>query len=500
MRSGRMWNAWMTFSCERNDFTLGLKMHNAIDLGVIIMQNNENLLREIPHVDKLMKNELLTDNEIIKEFNIYRHEITDAVRDVLSDIREAIISGKTEKVPDENEIAQKAVNLAAERSQKGIQKVINGTGCILHSNLGRACMSQAAAKAAYEAARSYSTLEYDVLAGERGSRTFCVEAYLNELTGAEASLVVNNNAAAVLLILTSIASGGNVLVSRGELVEIGGGFRVPEIISQCGCTLRAVGTTNKTRLKDYKKAIGKKTKALLKVHTSNFKIVGFSESVSVGQLAILGRSQGVPVIEDIGSGAIIDMQKYGIHSEPCVRQSLKDGADIVSFSGDKLLGGPQCGIIVGSKKYVDEMKKHPLYRALRADKMTIAALEATLRVYFDVKAAEREIPVLSMLSATKEELKERAEKLLELIRESGGKAEIVSCKSVAGGGSVPGLELPSYAVVPSVQGRSAEGLEKFLREQQLPIIGRIEEGKLLLDVRTIFEDDFEYVAAVMSAG
>ena len=467
------------------------------------MQKIEELLRQIPQVDKLLKHgllmghELLTDNEAIKELNLYRYEITNALRDVLSDIREAIISGESDTVPGEQEIVQKAVDMAQERSKKGIRKVINGTGCILHSNLGRACMSQAAANAAQTVAGSYSTLEYDVIKGQRGSRTASAEDYINEITGAEASLIVNNNAAAVLLILSAIAKGGNVLVSRGELVEIGGSFRVPDIITQCGATLRAVGTTNKTRLKDYKKAVSKKTKALLKVHTSNFKIVGFSQSVTVKQLVSVGRPLGIPVIEDIGSGALIDMQKYGITGEPYARQSLKDGADIVSFSGDKLLGGPQCGIIAGSKKYVDEMKKHPLYRALRADKMTIAALEATLRVYSDPKAAEQEIPVLAMLSLSEEAIKERAEKLLDLIKKQGGSAEIVSCKSVAGGGSVPGLELPSFAIVPSTS-INAVKLDDILRQQKIPIIGRIEDNKLLLDVRTLFEDDYKYIANIIA--
>ena len=460
------------------------------------MQQIEELLRQIPQVDKLLKNELF-NNELTKELDVYRHEITDTLRDVLADIRESIISGAADTVPGEKEIVQKAANLAVERAQKGIRRVINATGCILHSNLGRACMSKAAAKAAYSAAISYSTLEYNTKTGKRGSRTGCVEEYVNKITGAQASLIVNNNAAAVLLILSAIASGGNVLVSRGELVEIGGGFRIPDIITQCGSKLREVGTTNKTRLKDYKKAIGKKTKALLKVHTSNFKIVGFSESVTVKQLASIGKPLGIPVIEDIGSGALINMQKFGITGEPYIKRSLKDGADIVSFSGDKLLGGPQCGIIVGSKRYIRKMKKHPLYRALRVDKMTIAALEATLRVYMDSSAAEREIPVLTMLSLSDEALRERADKLLGLIKKQGGSAKIVSCKSVAGGGSVPGLEMPSYAVVPSVC-MSADKLEKLLREQKVPIIGRIENNKLLLDVRTIFENNYKYIARIVS--
>ena len=451
------------------------------------MHDTENLLRKIPHVDKLMKNEIITG------CNIYRHEITEAVRDVLADLREVLMAGQTEAVPDDDDIAQTAVELAAGRARKGIRGVINGTGVVLHSNLGRACLSSAAAKAAHDAAAAYCTLEYDVEKGERGSRTECIEKYLGEITGCDAALVVNNNAAAVLLILTTIASGGNVVVSRGELVEIGGGFRVPDIISQCGCALREVGTTNKTRITDYENAIDGDTKALLKVHSSNYKIVGFTESVAIKELAALGKPQGIPVIEDIGSGALTDMRRYGIYGEPLVLESLRNGADVVSFSGDKLLGGPQCGIVLGGKKYIDVMKKHPLYRALRSDKMTIAALEATLRVYVDLRAAEREIPVLSMLSLTEDELRSRAEKLCDEVRRRGGNVEVVSTKSVAGCGAVPGLELNSYGIAP-IGAENPEEVERYLRELPKPIIGRIENDRLLLDVRTIFEDDYGYIA------
>jgi len=454
------------------------------------MQEKENLLRKIPHMDKLIK------HEIIADCGFYRHEITEAVRDVLSDVRETLISGKSESVPKDEEIALRATYLASKRAQKCMRRVINGTGVILHSNLGRACISQKAASAAYDAATSYSTLEYDTKKGERGSRTSRIEKFLCEITEAKSALVVNNNAAAVLLTLTSIASGGNIIVSRGELVEIGGSFRVPDIIELCGSKLKAVGTTNKTKVSDYESSVDEYTKAILKVHTSNFKVVGFTESASVKELAKLGKSNNIPVIEDIGSGALIDMGRYGITDEPLVRERLKNGADIVTFSGDKLLGGPQCGIILGSKKCVDRMRQHPMYRALRCDKMTIAALEATLRVYFDPRLAEMEIPVLQMLSASESELHEKAKRLCGEIEKCGGRAETEETKSVAGGGAVPGLELNSYAVAP--QGKlSASALESKLRKMEVPIIGRIEDDKFLLDVRTIFEDDFEYISGAI---
>ena len=450
------------------------------------MRHSNDILKKIPHVDKLMKHKIITDS------GVYRHEAAEAVREVLAKLREKILAGEIDDVPDEDELAQNAVDLAAGYSRRGIRRVINGTGVILHSNLGRANLSKAAAQAAADAASSYCTLEYDPEKGARGSRTACVEDHLNKLTGSEASLVVNNNAAAVLLILSAVAGGGNVIISRGELVEIGGGFRVPDIISQCGGTLREVGTTNKTRLADYENAIDADTKALLKVHTSNFKIMGFTESVTVKELAALGKSRGIPVVEDIGSGALTDMRKYGIHDEPYATESLKNGADIVSFSGDKLLGGPQCGIVLGKKTYISAMKKHPLYRALRVDKMTIAALEATLRVYADPVAAEREIPVLSMISLSEEALRLRAEELCKGIHQYGGNAGIVSVKSVAGGGSVPGLELTSYAVAPACK-ESAAVMDQRLREFEIPVIGYIEDDRLLLDVRTINEDDFQHI-------
>jgi len=453
---------------------------------VEFMTNKDELLRQIPQVEKMMQNE-----QIVK-CDIYRHEMIEAVRDVLTDLRENIKAEEIDKIPDNDEIAQSVVDLATKRSHKNIRRVINGTGVIIHSNLGRASLSKAAAEAVVEEVASYCTLEYDVEKGKRGDRTACVEKYLKDLTGCEAALIVNNNAAAVLLILSAIASGGNVIVSRGELVEIGGGFRVPDIISLCGCSLREVGTTNKTRISDYEAAIDEDTKAILKVHSSNYKIVGFTQSATISELSTFGKSKNIPVIEDIGSGALVDVRRYGINSEPFAAESLKNGADIVSFSGDKLLGGIQCGIILGDKNSIHVIKKHPLYRALRVDKVTVAILEATLRVYADPQAAQREIPVLSMLALSEDVLFARAEKLCNEIRQSGGAAEVESTKSVAGGGAVPGLELNSYAIAP-VSSKSAKKIDHHLRQQHIPVIGHIVNDKLLLDVRTIFEEDYEYL-------
>ena len=453
------------------------------------MQDKEALLRQIPNVDRLLK------NKIVVGCGLYRHEILEGIRAVLDRLRDDITGCETDAAPDDDTLAAQAVALASQKAFAGIRRVVNGTGVILHSNLGRARMSEAAARAAAQAAAQYCTLEYDVEKGARGSRTGCVEERLRGITGCEAALIVNNNAAAMLLILATVASGGNVVVSRGELVEIGGGFRIPDIIKQSGCRLCEVGTTNKTNLSDYEEGVDFDTRALLRVHASNYKIVGFTESVSLKDLIKLRDSSffNFPVIEDIGSGALVDMRRYGIHGEPFAPESLKDGADIVSFSGDKLLGGPQCGIILGRENYVADMKKHPLYRALRPDKMTVAALEATLRVYMDPSAAEKELPVLVMLSLTDEALRLRAEGLCSEILNRGGHAKVIKTKSVAGGGAVPGLELDSYAVVP-LRDVSEFAVERALRALSVPIIGRIEKHELLLDVRTMLEEDFGYIA------
>ena len=451
------------------------------------MQRKEALLRQIPNVDRLLA------NPAADGCGTYRHELADAVRDVLSRLRERLITGETDIIPEDGEIVQIAMDLARRSARRGVRRVINGTGVILHSNLGRACMSEAAVQAAMETAAAYTTLEYDAEKGVRGKRTAFIEEKLCAVTGCEAAVIVNNNAAALLLILSSVASGGNVIVSRGELIEIGGAFRVPEIITQSGCRLREVGTTNRTRLSDYSGAIDGETRALLKIHSGNFKIVGFTQSVSVKELAELGAAFKLPVIDDVGSGALIDMRRYGIYDEPFAPESLKNGADVVSLSGDKLLGGPQSGIILGRNEYVDAMKRHPLYRALRLDKMTIAALEATLRVYSDPLAAERELPVLKMLALSEDVLYTRAAELCKHILKRGGNAEVVSAKSTAGGGAVPGLELDSFAIMPSGP-LNADETDRALRALPLPIIGHIEKDRLILDVRTMFEEDFTYIA------
>ena len=319
-----------------------------------------------------------------------------------------------------------------------------------------------------------------------------MEDLLCRLTGAESALVVNNNAAAVLLILSDMAAGGEVVTSRGELVEIGGSFRVPDIMEACGATLKEVGTTNKTHLRDYDRAISDRTRALMKVHTSNYRIVGFSETPALADLVELGHARGLPVIEDLGSGCLVDLNRFGIHDEPTVQHSVQAGVDVVSFSGDKLLGGPQAGIIVGKKAIVDKLKKHPLTRAMRVDKMTLAALEATLQIY-EAGLAEKEIPTIAMLAATPELLRGKAEVLCAQMISAGIAAEVVPTEGQVGGGSVPTQMLSSFAVAVTPVKGSLEELETALRLGSVALIGRIHKDRFLLDVRTLWEKDFEAV-------
>ena len=449
---------------------------------------NTALLRSIPKVDEVL--EKLSDP--FRGNFCGETYIKDAVRAELEALRQEILSGTRQELPGEDELLSAIMARAHCAALPSFRRVINGTGVILHTNLGRAPLSERAAKAVYDAARGYSNLEYDLQNGSRGSRYSHVEPLLCRLTGAESALVVNNNAAAVLLILSALTAGGEVVVSRGELVEIGGAFRVPEIMESCGARLREVGTTNKTHLYDYERVINGETKALMKVHTSNYRIIGFSETPALSELVELGHQNGLPVIEDLGSGCLFDLNAFGIHGEPTVQESLRAGVDVVSFSGDKLLGGPQAGIILGKKKHLDILKKHPLNRAMRVDKMTLAALEATLQNY---ESNRREVPVLAMLAAEKAELEAKAMQLCSTIRTAGRNCSVVPCESRVGGGSVPGQSLPSFAAAPAGE---ANALEEMLRNRDVPIIGRIHEGRFLLDVRTLQTEDFPLIAEALA--
>ena len=457
------------------------------------MAEKNEILRSIPKMDELLRQPLLA------ELNAAQATITEAARETVENFRREVLAGNITEVVSAEQLAEQIARRAKQMEQPAFRPIVNATGVSLHTNLGRACLSKRAADAVYGVVSRYTNLEYNIEEGRRGSRYDHVENLLKKVTGAESALVVNNNASAVLLILCAMANKGEVICSRGELVEIGGAFRVPEIMEQCGCYLKEVGATNKTHLKDYVNAITDNTKALLKVHTSNFKIVGFTDSVSLSEMVKLGKEKGLPVIEDLGSGSLVDLEQFGIHDEPTVQNSVRAGVDVISFSGDKLLGGPQAGIIIGKKQYIDIIKRHPLNRAVRVDKMTLAALEATLRSYAEgEEQAKKEIPVLSMLGAKAEDLRAKAEYLAGMIRGRGAQCEVRNEEDQVGGGSVPTQLLPTFAVALSPKNCSVDGLEQRLRLRELPIVGRIHDGVYLLSVRTMDEKDFPYVADAVS--
>ncbi|NYE58553.1 L-seryl-tRNA(Sec) selenium transferase [Carboxydothermus ferrireducens] len=449
----------------------------------------EKLLRSIPKVDEILKAPELQDY-----LNRYQREIiTRKVREVLDELRTGIVSGQRQKPLEFQEV----VNLAQRKIESFFlppyRRVVNGTGVVLHTNLGRAPLAPEAVEALRKVSGSYGNLELDLTTGKRGSRYDHVVEYLCELTGAEDALVVNNNASAVVLALSSMAFGKEVIVSRGQLVEIGGAFRIPEIMERSGAILKEVGTTNKTRLDDYRKAINENTGLLLGVHTSNYKIIGFTESVEIADLVKLGKEKGIPVMWDLGSGSLVDLTSYGLPYEPTVQEVLAAGVDVVTFSGDKLLGGPQAGIIAGKKEFVAKMKKHPLTRAIRIDKMTVAALQATLMLYFERDFLTK-IPVLRMLTEPPEKIKKRAQKLYRKLLRAKLPAEISigEGKSEVGGGAFPGTYLSSYVIKINPHHLSVEKLAKALREENPALLGRIEEEKFIIDLRTVLEEEIDY--------
>ena len=451
--------------------------------------DKKHLLRSLPKVDEVLR------QPAIAALDLPQSVITDLVRQRIDGLRRRVLDSDLQTLPSMEDLCAEICTAAKAAAKPSLRPVINATGITLHTNLGRACLSEKAVQAAADAARRYSTLEYDVESGQRGSRYSHVEKLLCKITGAEAAMVVNNNAAAVLLILSALGKGGEVITSRGELVEIGGSFRIPEIMEQCGCSLREVGATNKTHLRDYERAICEDTRALLKVHTSNFRIMGFTESVSLQELVELGKQTGLPVIEDLGSGCFFDLETLGIHDEPTVMNSVKAGVDIISFSGDKLLGGPQAGIILCKEKWIKTLKSHPLTRAMRVDKMTLAALEATLDTYLDPEKAQQEIPTIRMLAIDPALLKLRAEALYEKLTALGVTCQVIPEQDQVGGGSVPTQLLPTWAVAVDPQNVTVDGLEERLRKQSdIPIIGRIVKDRYLLDTRTLWEEDFDYIA------
>lgn len=451
-------------------------------------------LRFLPSIDTLLHSE--TANKILphagaKYLSVLARSAVDSLRRKIQDE----IAGNTINEDDFSyEIlltkAEKNLDGIWQREQStGVQKVINATGVIIHTNLGRAPLSENARLAISEEAARYCTLEYDVQTGKRGRRGARAERLLTELTGAESALIVNNCAAACLLVLTALANGGEAIISRGELVEIGGDFRIPDVMAQSGAILREVGATNRTRIADYEKAISENTRLLLKVHPSNYRIVGFSSSPNIRELAGLANRNNILLYEDAGSGAMFDLSEYGLDDEPVISQSIAAGADIVSFSGDKLLGGVQSGLIVGKHETIEKLRKHPLYRALRVDKLIYAALEATLEAFRQETAAQQ-IPVLQMLAQTNAELKKRAENFAGKLNEQIGensvlKFEIAQANSVVGGGSAPTVQ-PATTVLAFKHGKmSVAEFEQKLRFSKPPVVARILEDKVLIDLRTV---------------
>ena len=448
---------------------------------------HRELLRQIPKMDELVARQGLVEKASISE-------LTRAAREVTQRLRADILSGECAELPSAEAIENMVLAQITRENTPNLRRVINATGVILHTNLGRAPLAPQATQAVLAAASGYSTLEYDAELGARGSRHSHVDRLLTRITGAEGALVVNNNAAAVMLMLAALTKGRDVIVSRGELVEIGGSFRIPEVMEQSGCTLREVGATNRTRASDYENAISENTGALLKAHTSNYKIMGFTGEVSARELAELGAKHALPFLYDLGSGPLLPLAPFGVTDEPCVAECVAAGADVICFSGDKLLGGPQAGIIVGKGEYIAKMKKHPLARALRIDKLTLAALEATLRLYSDPEQALAQIPTLRMLSADQQTLRESAERLASLLASAGGQISVIEDAGQIGGGSAPTQLLPGTVVAITPSEVSLTELERRLRLCQPAIVARIAKERLLIDPRTIDQADFEYLA------
>jgi L-seryl-tRNA(Ser) seleniumtransferase len=454
-------------------------------------ERRRQLLRQLPKVDELIDH--------FRQQALWpqtpRRVLTQVIRQELEETRQRLLALPSSALPaaiDQAALRRQIAAQLEESRRPRLIPLINASGVIIHTNLGRSPLAEAAIDQIVKVARHYSNLEYDLAAGQRGSRHSHLEHILREITGAEAALVVNNNAGAVFLTLNTMAYGKEVIVSRGQLVEIGGSFRMPDVMRASGAILREVGATNKTHLYDYENAIGPETAMLMKVHTSNFRITGFTKEISLAELVALGQKHGLPVVEDLGSGCFIDFSRYGLEKEPTVTEALATGADLVLFSGDKLLGGPQAGLAVGRKVYVDRLKRNPLTRALRPDKLTLAGLEATLRLYRDEQQALAAIPTLRMLTQTAVEVKRRAQSLARRLRRRlppEATVTLVPTISRVGGGSLPQIELPSWALNLDHPDWPAHKLDRALHDTTPPIIGRVEHQKLLLDVRTILPED-----------
>lgn len=454
---------------------------------------SKHLLSQIPAINKI----LLLD-EIKELMNTYTEvAIKSAIKQYIEEVKQAILNEELSEVPSLSKIVGEVARIVEKEDKNSLRRVINATGTILHTNLGRSLLSEKIKENIESVAFNYSNLEFDIDNKKRGSRYVHLIDIIKKLTGAEDVLVVNNNAAAVLLTLNTLVKGQEIIVSRGELVEIGGAFRIPEIIKLSGGVPVEVGTTNKTHLKDYENAISEETGALLKVHTSNYKILGFTESVSNEEISYLARENELVSINDLGSGQFVDFSKFGLPYEPTVKEILDSGIDIVTFSGDKLLGGPQAGIIVGKKKYIEKMKKNQLTRALRVDKMTLASLEATLKLYLDEKEALEHIPTLHMISLSKERLFGKADVLKTKLSSFDFDIRIEEDKAEVGGGSYPVSYLESVAVKLTHRKLHATEIERRLLEVEIPIITRIKDNSIILDMRTLRTREFDIVKAAL---
>jgi L-seryl-tRNA(Ser) seleniumtransferase len=459
-------------------------------------EQRKEMLKKLPKIDEIIL--------ILEKQNIYelapRDVVKETCRKVVQDLRDKIVNIK-KKLPAEFNPDASAVAKEVEKSIKGLyryslRRVVNATGVILHTNLGRAPLCSDAIERIVEVGKGYSNLEFDLAKGERGQRYDHVSSLLCALTGAEDALIVNNNAAAVLLVLNTLARKKEAIVSRGELIEIGGEFRIPEIMQKSATKLREVGTTNRTRLSDYEKAINEKTGLIMKVHTSNYRIVGFTEEASIESLVELGKSRGIPVMDDLGSGCLINLETHGLQHEPTIRERLGTGVDVVTFSGDKLLGGPQAGIIVGKKDVLAKIKKNPLNRALRIDKFTLAALEATLMLYLNTTAAPKKLRALKALTESVEDVRKRAKNLIAKLQKENFDSLKLSIRedfAAAGGGSLPTQEIPTVLVAIQNKNMPATKMEEKLRKLDVPIIVRVDKDEILFDLRTVSEDEFDFI-------
>ena len=452
--------------------------------------NAKELFRKLPKVDILLQNEVISG--LCEEYG--RGFVVECIRAELDHARALIAAEVSEAESYLNDFVKNVEKRVKLESEYPLRKVINATGIILHTNLGRAPLGKVHLDAISQAICGYSNLEYDLETGKRGKRFTHYADLISKIAGTEGAIAVNNNAASLTLIFGALSKGKEVIVSRGEAIEIGGKFRIPEVIEQSGAILKEVGTTNKTRISDYEDAINENTGALLKVHTSNYKVIGFTEEVTLEQLVELGEKYNLPVIMDVGSGVLVDLEKYGLAHEPTVQEQVKKGADLVCFSGDKLLGGPQAGIIVGKKEAVQKLEHYPLMRAIRLDKCAIAALAATFKEYLDETRAVKNIPVLHMIARTILELKEQAEELAAGLSEcAAAEIQVEESESMVGGGSLPGEILASYAVTIQTDKMSCEALMEKMRAYETPIIGHIKEDKVWLDMRTVMPEDIKII-------